>query len=623
MSKVIGIDLGTTNSCVAVIEDGEPLVIPNEEGARTTPSVVAFTSDGERLIGQIARRQGVTNPQQTIYAVKRLMGRRFDEEHVEEIAGLVPYIITESPKGDAWVKCGERDMSPPQLSAVILEKMKSTAEAYLGETVTKAIVTVPAYFDDTQRQATKDAGKIAGLEIERIINEPTAAALAYGLGKGGHERIAIFDLGGGTFDVSILELDNGVFEVRSTNGDTYLGGEDFDHRIIEWLLEKFDAIHGIDLSDEVVAMQRLKEAAEKAKIDLSTETNTEVNLPFITSGPNGPIHMQQAISRDELEEICAELIQRLAAPCKAAMDDANAKPADLTDVLLVGGMTRMPSVRARVKEIFGKASYENINPDEVVAVGAAIQGAVLSGDVKDVLLLDVTPLSLGIETAGGIFEPLIPRNTTIPCKKSNIFTTSIDNQELVRVHVLQGEREMVSDNKSLGRFEMHGLPPAPRGIPEIEVCFELDANGIMNVTAKDLGTGKAQAMRIVGHSGLDEDEVDSMLEEADLYRQQDANRRDIAEARNQLDGLIYTSSRSLDEYGASLSERDFDIIDDAIRMAEEALTSQDIEEILDAKDTLGVATERLAESIYKSASTQLEVDEVDDEPSEEEAPAAG
>jgi len=619
LSKVIGIDLGTTNSCVAVIEDGEPLVIPNEEGARTTPSVIAFTADGERLIGQIARRQGVTNPQQTIYAVKRLMGRRFEEEQVEEIAGLVPYIISESPRGDAWVKCGDKDLSPPQLSAVILEKMKSTAEAYLGETVTKAIVTVPAYFDDSQRQATKDAGKIAGLEIDRIINEPTAAALAYGLGKGGHERIAIFDLGGGTFDISILELDNGVFEVRSTNGDTYLGGEDFDYRIIEWLMEKFEEDHGVDLSEDIVAMQRLKEAAEKAKIDLSSEESTEVNLPFITSGPSGPIHLQQSMTREQLDEICEELIERLAAPCKAAMDDANATPSDLTNVLLVGGMTRMPSVRARVKEIFGKASYENINPDEVVAVGAAIQGAVLSGDVKDVLLLDVTPLSLGIETAGGIFEPLIPRNTTIPCKKSNIFTTSIDNQELVRVHVLQGEREMCSDNKSLGRFEMHGLPPAPRGIPEIEVSFELDANGIMNVTAKDLGTGKAQAMRIVGHSGLEGDEVESMLEEADLYRQQDAARRDLAEARNQLDGLIYTSSRSLDEYGAGLSERDFDIIDDAIRMAEEALNSQDIENILDAKDTLGVATERLAESIYQTAATNLDEGDFTEEPSEEAA----
>ena len=622
MSKVIGIDLGTTNSCVAVLEDGEPIVVPNEEGARTTPSVVAFTPDNERLVGQIARRQGVTNPTRTLYAVKRLMGCRFDDPQVEEIASLVPYEITEAPRGDAWIRCGDRDISPPQISAIILEKMKSTAEAYLGETVEKAIITVPAYFNDSQRQATKDAGKIAGLEVQRIINEPTAAALAYGLGKSTHERIAIFDLGGGTFDISILELEEGVFEVRSTNGDTYLGGEDFDHRIIEWLIDEFEAEHSVDLSDDVVAMQRLKEAAEKAKIDLSSEDSVEINLPFITSGPMGPLHLQKSLTVEMLEELVDDLIERLAEPCQAAMEDAGVSPSDLTNVLLVGGMTRMPRVRERVREIFGKATFEGINPDEVVAVGAAIQGAVISGDVKDVLLLDVTPLTLGIETAGGIFEPLIPRNTTIPCKKSNVFTTSIDNQELVRVHVLQGEREMSADNKSLGRLEMHGLPPAPRGIPEIEVSFELDANGIMHVKATDLGTGKAQQMRIVGHSGLDDDEVETMLEEAEVYRQLDTDRKEIAEARNTLDGLIYTSSRSLDEYGASLSDADFDVIEQAIRDAEEALDSTDIEEILDAKDTLSVATERLAESIYSSAAAGLDdFDfEEDDDVMEEEAP---
>jgi len=606
MSTVIGIDLGTTNSCVAVMEDGEPIVIPNEEGTRTTPSVVAFTPDNERLVGQIARRQAVTNPERTLYAIKRLMGRRYDDEAVSEISGLVPYSIIESSRGDAWVQCGEKEVSPPQVSAIILEKMKSTAEAYLGETVEKAIVTVPAYFNDSQRQATKDAGRIAGLEVLRIINEPTAASLAYGLNSHGHERIAVFDLGGGTFDISILELDNGVFEVRSTNGDTYLGGEDFDHRIVEWMLEDFEGETGIDLSTDVVAMQRLKEAAEKAKIELSSETATSINLPFITAGPTGPLHLQRDLSRDELEEMVSELVERLADPCNGALDDAGLQAKDLSAILLVGGMTRMPIVRVRVEEIFGQPALEGVNPDEVVAIGAAIQGAVMTGDVKDVLLLDVTPLTLGIETAGGVFEPIIDRNTTIPCKKSKVFTTAQDNQDMVRVHVLQGEREMSDDNKSLGRLELHGLPPAPRGLPEIEVTFELDANGIMHVRAKDLGTGKAQQMRIVSHSGLDDGEIQTMLEEADFYRQNDSDRREIAEARNSIDGLIYTTSRSLDEYGSGLGDRDFQLIEDAIRNAEQAMESTDIEEIMDAQDGLSMAAERLAESIYAVAAEGLD-----------------
>ncbi len=613
MSKVIGIDLGTTNSCVAILEDGDPTVIPNEEGSRTTPSVVASTPDGDRLVGQFARRQAVTNPDRTFFAVKRLMGLRFDNPNTSEIAAMVPYTIVEADNGDAWLSAGDKTYSPPQISAMILEKMKATAEAYLGETVEKAVVTVPAYFNDSQRQATKDAGRIAGLEVLRIINEPTAAALAYGLGKGSHEKVAVFDLGGGTFDISILELQEGVFEVRATNGDTYLGGEDFDNRIVRRLLKEFKDETSIDLGGELVAMQRLKEAAEKAKCELSSDTTTDINLPFIASGDSGPLHLQYTLTRAELEELCGDLLERLTGPCQQCLNDAEIDPRDVTSVLLVGGMTRMPSVREKVESIFRQKPNSDVNPDEVVAIGAGIQGAVLAGDVKDILLLDVNPLTLGIEVAGGLTEPIIGRNTTIPCKKSKVFTTALDNQDMVRVHVVQGERPIAEENKSLGRLELHGIPPAPRGLPEIEVTFELDSNGIMHVRAKDLGTGKAQSMRIVSHSGIGEEEIEEMLREAEAFREEDERRRQIGEARNSLDGLIYTTRRSLDEYGANLSEEDFNAIRDAILAAEDSLDSADLDFILDCKDHLAVAAQRLAESIYAAAAEEVDEYIEDDE----------
>ncbi|MCB9741141.1 MAG: molecular chaperone DnaK [Alphaproteobacteria bacterium] len=611
MSKVIGIDLGTTNSCVAIMEDGEPLVIPNEEGSRTTPSVVAFTSDGERLVGQVARRQAVTNAERTFYAVKRLIGRRFDDASIAHTASLVPYKIVSSDRGDAWVQSDSDAMSPPQISAIVLEKMKATAEAYLGEDVERAVITVPAYFNDSQRQATKDAARIAGLQCERIINEPTAAALAYGLGRTDAGLIAVFDLGGGTFDISILQLEGGVFEVKATNGDTFLGGEDFDNRLVERLLEAFEEDTGLDLSDDVVAMQRIKEASEKAKHELSASEETDITLPFIATGDSGPLHLNHHISREEFEELVEDLIERLATPCEAAMSDANVKPREIDAVLLVGGMTRMPRVKARVQEIFKQPPEDNINPDEVVAVGAAIQGSVLSGDVKDVLLLDVTPLTLGIEVAGGLIEPVIDRNTTIPCRKSKVFTTALDNQDMVRVHVVQGEREMAEDNKSLGRLEMHGIPPAPRGLPEIEVSFEIDANGIMRVQAKDLGTGRAQSMRIVSNSGLNDGEIAQMLEDAERYREQDSQRKEAAEARNTLDGLIYTTRRSLDEYGSGLSADDRGAIEDALADAEDVLESPHADEIREAHDALAAVAQRLAESIYAAVADELADDDED------------
>jgi len=613
MPRAIGIDLGTTNSCVAIIEHGDPIVIPNDEGARTTPSVVAFTDNGERLVGQIARRQAVTNPSRTLYAVKRLLGRRFDNEAVQKALDLVPYDIIEAKNGDAWVSANDQDFAPPHISAMVLEKMKSIANAYLGEDVTQAIVTVPAYFNDAQRQATKDAGKIAGLEVLRIINEPTAAALAYGLGKKEHERIAVFDLGGGTFDISILELDNGVFVVKATNGDTFLGGEDFDNRLITWLLDRFQEQVGIDLRGDKVAMQRLTEAAEKAKHELSNTHETDINLPFLSANESGPVHLVETIDRDTLEDLVADLIERLAVPCEACLADAGMNPSDLNAVLLVGGMTRMPRVQKRVTEIFGRQPERGVNPDEVVAIGAAIQASVLQGEVKDVLLLDVTPLTMGIEISGGIMEPIIPRNTTIPCRKSKIFTTAIDAQDMVRVHILQGEREMSEDNKSLGKLEMHGLPPAPRGVPEIEVTFELDANGIMNVRAKDLATNKTQSMRIVSSSGLGDSEIDEMIKDATLYRSEDARRREVAEAKNKLDGLIYNTSRSFEEFGDNLTDNDAEEMEIALDAAEDAMETTDLEAIQESHDVLFAAAQRLADFIYSGLRDEVEGDLLEEE----------
>lgn len=603
MSKIIGIDLGTTNSCVAVMSGGDPTVIANSEGGRTTPSVVALTDKDERLVGQIAKRQAITNPENTIYSVKRLMGRKHSSPEVKNAANRLSYKTAEGPNGDAHVIIRGKSYSPAEVSAMILQKMKQTAEDYLGETVTDAVITVPAYFDDSQRQATKDAGKIAGLNVLRIINEPTAASLAYGLDKKKDERIAVYDLGGGTFDVSILEIGEGVFEVKSTNGDTFLGGDDFDLRVMDWLVEEFKKDQGIDLRNDRMALQRLKEAAERAKIELSSSQETEINLPFITADASGPKHLVLKLTRSKYEQLVNDLIERTMEPCKKALADADMTTSDINEIVLVGGMTRMPKVIERVKQFFGKEPHRGVNPDEVVAIGAAIQGGVLKGDVKDVLLLDVTPLSLGIETLGGIFTKLIERNTTIPTKKSQIFSTAADNQTAVTIRVFQGEREMANDNKLLGQFDLVGLPMAPRGVPQVEVTFDIDANGIVHVSAKDMATQKEQSIKITASSGLSKEEVERLVKEAQSHTEEDKKKRELVEIKNQADTLIYSTEKNLSEHGDKIEESEKSNITGAVDALRKAMEETDLEAIKTAMQSLTTASHKLAEEMYKKAST--------------------
>ena len=604
MAKIIGIDLGTTNSCVAVMESGDPVVIANQEGNRTTPSMVAFTDSGERLVGQVAKRQAVTNSENTVYAIKRLIGRKYTSKEVQHDIPITPYKITEAGNGDAQITVRGRNYSPAEISSMILTKMRQTAEDYLGEKIQDVVVTVPAYFNDSQRQATKDAGKIAGLNVLRIINEPTAAALAYGLDKKKDEKIAVFDLGGGTFDISILEIGDGVFEVKSTNGDTHLGGEDFDQILIDYLATEFKKDQGIDIRGDKMALQRLKEAAEKAKMELSTSLETDINLPFITADASGPKHMNIKLTRAKLEALVSDLIDKLESPCRTALKDANLSAKEIDEVILVGGMTRMPRVQQKVKEIFDKEPNKGVNPDEVVAVGAAIQGGVLKGEVKDVLLLDVTPLSLGIETLGGVMTKLIEKNTTIPTRKSQICSTAADNQPAVSIHVLQGERSMAQDNRTLGRFELVGLPPAPRGLPQIEVTFDIDANGIVHVSAKDLGTGKEQSIKITASSGLSESEIDNLVKEAEAHSEEDKKRKELIEARNHADSFVYSVEKNVKEFGDKIDASERARIEEAIEKLKKAIEGDDLQAITQAQEELTSASHKLAEAMYAKTAQQ-------------------